>query len=136
MKKSCRNCANYLDDNGERKITDACEKCNWVVIAGNKEPSSWKQKLPAGKEQKPLACEGGLKMGTEQIKELVEALYKHHEDYTQGKTQDFSSVCCNCKKAADVISQLLEHTEPEENVRALKECIVRLAMRTTGIKVE
>ena len=41
--KSCRNCANceYLDD-GERKITDTCAKCNWVKRGEDKEPSNWK----------------------------------------------------------------------------------------------
>lgn len=75
-------------------------------------------------------------MKIEQIRELVEVLYKHNEDYCQGKAQDFATICLNCKKAADVIKQLLEHSEPEQNVRALKECIVRLAMEKTGIAVE
>ena len=34
---------------------------------------------------------------TEQIFELTENLYKHHEDYGQGRAQDFHSVCLNCK---------------------------------------
>ena len=45
---------------------------------------------------------------TEQILELVENLYKHHEDYGQGRVQDFHSVCLNCKYAAEIITQLLE----------------------------
>ena len=94
----------------------------------------------------------------EQISELTENLYKHHADYGQGKTQDFHSVCLNCKYAAEVISQLLDNvkannakirgdldrekqiaeleyrankTESDNNM--LKECIVRMALGRYGV---
>lgn len=75
-------------------------------------------------------------MENERIRELIDALYKHHEDYGQGRTQNFSMVCYDCKKAADALLYFLEHHEPKQNVTALKECIVRLVMKANGIKVE
>lgn len=38
--------------------------------------------------------------------ELIERLYKHHEDYGQGRTQNFFEVCYDCKQAADKLRQL------------------------------
>ena len=85
----------------------------------------------------------------EQIGELVENLRKHHEDYGQGRTQDFHTVCLNCKYAAEIIHDLLyqekvnDAKEYEElNYRAnkaerenemLKECIVRMALGKYGV---
>ena len=90
----------------------------------------------------------------EQILELVENLYKHHEDYGQGRVQDFHSVCLNCKFAAEIITQLLDNAKAnradreiekrmaELDIRAikaesdnkmLKECIVRMALGRYGV---
>lgn len=38
--------------------------------------------------------------------ELIERLYKHHEDYANGKTQDFLAVFSDCVHAADAIETL------------------------------
>ena len=86
---------------------------------------------------------------TEQIFELIENLYKHHEDYGQGRIQDFHSVCLNCKYAAEIISQLLDNVKPnrekqiaeleyrankaESDNNMLKECIVRMALGRYGV---
>lgn len=89
----------------------------------------------------------------EQILELAENLYKHHEDYGQGRTQDFHTVCLNCKYAAEIITQLLENekshadrereklmaeleyraNKAEGNNEMLKECIVRMALGRYGV---
>ena len=90
----------------------------------------------------------------EQILELVENLYKHHEDYGQGKVQDFHSVCLNCKFAAEIITQLLDNAKAnradrereklmaeldhrankaESDNEMLKECIVRMALGRYGV---
>lgn len=89
----------------------------------------------------------------ERILELAENLYKHHEDYGQGRTQDFHTVCLNCKYAAEIITQLLDggisRADPErEKLMAelgyrankaesdnamLKECIVRMALGRYGV---
>lgn len=45
------------------------------------------------------------------IKELIENLYQHHEDYGQGTTQNFFEVCLDCKKAADEIGKLLSENK-------------------------
>lgn len=85
-----------------------------------------------------------------QIMELVENLYKHHEDYGQGKTQDFHTVCLNCKYAAEIITQLLDNhsnrekdkliaemenraIKAESDNKVLKECIVRMALGRYGV---
>ena len=95
---------------------------------------------------------------TEQILELVENLYKHHEDYGQGRVQDFHSVCLNCKYAAEIITQLLDNVKAndarlhnncereklmaeleyrakkaESDNETLKECIVRMALGRYGV---
>lgn len=89
----------------------------------------------------------------EQILELTENLHKHHEDYGQGRTQDFHTICLNCKYAAEIITQLLDNakihadreiekrmseldyrankTESDNNM--LKECIVRMALGRYGV---
>lgn len=94
----------------------------------------------------------------EQIYELTENLYKHHADYGQGRTQDFHTVCLNCKYAAEIISQLLDNVEAndarisanrereklmseleyrankaESDNTMLKECIVRMALGRYGV---
>lgn len=38
--------------------------------------------------------------------ELIERLYQHHEDYGQGRTQNFFKVCSDCKEAAIKLRQL------------------------------
>lgn len=89
----------------------------------------------------------------EQILELTENLHKHHDDYGQGRSQDFHTVCLNCKYAAEIIIQLLDNTKMHSNgekeklmaeleYRAkkaegdnnmLKECIVRMALGRYGV---
>lgn len=51
----------------------------------------------------------------EQILELTENLKRHHEDYGQGRSQDFLTVCLNCKYAAEIIVQLLDQVKANEN---------------------
>ena len=41
-------------------------------------------------------------------KGLIERLYKHHNDYGEGRTQNFFGVCLDCKKAADALAVLME----------------------------
>ncbi len=89
----------------------------------------------------------------EQIFELAENLYKHHEDYGQGRTQDFHTVCLNCKYAAEIITQLLDNeksysvkereklmaeldyraNKAESDNKMLKELIVRMALGRYGV---
>ena len=98
----------------------------------------------------------------EQILELVENLYKHNADYSQGKTQNYHSVCLNCKNAADIITQLMDNlkandammyddrerdkdrlkqiaeleyraNKAESDNKVLKECIVRMALGRYGV---
>ena len=89
----------------------------------------------------------------EQILELAENLYKHHEDYGQGRTQDFHTVCLNCKHAAEIITQLLDNeksyavkereklmaeldyraNKAESDNKMLKELIVRMALGRYGV---
>lgn len=86
----------------------------------------------------------------EQIFELVENLYKHHEDYGQGRIQDFHTVCVNCKYAAEIITQLFDSyadrereklmaeldnraNKAERDNKVLKECIVRMALGRYGV---
>lgn len=85
----------------------------------------------------------------EQILELTENLYKHHEDYGQGRTQDFYTVCLNCKYAAEIIHDLLHQgkvndakifeeqeyraNKAESENRMLKECIVRMTLGRYGV---
>ena len=86
----------------------------------------------------------------EQIMELVENLYKHNEDYGQGRIQDFHTVCLNCKYAAEIITQLLDNRanrekeklmaemenraiKAESENKVLKECIVRMALGRYGV---
>ena len=33
--------------------------------------------------------------------QLIERLWKHHEDYGQGRVQNFFEVCYDCKQAGD-----------------------------------
>ena len=90
----------------------------------------------------------------EQILELAENLYKHHDDYGEGRTQDFHTVCLNCKYAAEIITQLLDNAKAnradreiekrmaeldyraakaESDNKVLKECIVRMALGRYGV---
>ena len=41
-----------------------------------------------------------------EIERLIEQLYKHHEDYGQGKAQSLFNLSCDCKQAADALEQL------------------------------
>lgn len=38
--------------------------------------------------------------------ELIKKLYQHHEDYGDGKTQNFFDICCDCKEAAERLAYL------------------------------
>lgn len=38
--------------------------------------------------------------------QLIERLWKHHEDYGQGRVQNFFEVCYDCKQAGDKLSSL------------------------------
>lgn len=51
-----------------------------------------------------------------EIERLIEQLYKHHEDYGQGKAQSLFNLSCDCKQAADALEQL-----QAENDRLRKE---------------
>ena len=42
------------------------------------------------------------------IDELTQKLYEAHEDYGEGRTQDFGMVTYHCKQAADLILQMEE----------------------------
>lgn len=54
--------------------------------------------------------------------ELIEKLYQHANDYAEGKTQDFSEVCKDCKYAADMIGVLKssKHTQKRRRQRLSK----------------
>lgn len=56
------------------------------------------------------------------IEELIEKLYQHSNDYTEGRTQDFSEVCMDCKRAADMIGILRtsKHTQKRARQRLSK----------------
>lgn len=43
---------------------------------------------------------------TAEMDELVDRLFHHHFAYGEGHAQDYSSVCQDCKKAAEVITRL------------------------------
>lgn len=43
--------------------------------------------------------------------ELTDALWQHHEDFGQGRMQNFSEVCRDCKAAADLITDLRQEIE-------------------------
>lgn len=53
-------------------------------------------------EGKPLE----IHYTTGEMEELVERLLRHYDQYEQGKTQRFSIVCADCKKAAELIVHL------------------------------
>ena len=57
------------------------------------------------------------------ILELTEKLHKHHEDYGQGKTQDFQRACENCNLAAEIIIQLLDNDKENEELRSRVEIL-------------
>ena len=90
----------------------------------------------------------------EQILELTNNLYKHHNDYGQGRTQNYHSVCLDCKYAADIITEFLDNvkgnradrdkeklmaeldnraSKAESDNKVLKECIVRMALGRWGV---
>ena len=54
--------------------------------------------------------------------ELMETLYKHADDYENGRTQDFEKVCADCKIAADMIKTLKisKHTQKRRRQRLSK----------------
>ena len=54
--------------------------------------------------------------------QLIERLYQHEDDYTKGRTQDFSQVCADCKMAADIITALRtsKHTQKRRRQRLSK----------------
>ena len=49
-------------------------------------------------------------MDTANYTELMERLWKHHNDYRQGKTQDFGQVCKDCLVAGDMLYTLRPST--------------------------
>ena len=102
--------------------------------------------------------EGKPKMEIADILELVEKLYKHNRDYREGRTQNFSEISIDCRKAAEAITQLMDDLkrseatlrispETEKEMREieyhakkiddentmLKECIVRMALGRYGV---
>lgn len=54
--------------------------------------------------------------------ELIERLYQHEDDWAEGRTQNFSEVCMDCKLAADMISTLKasKHTQKRRRQRLSK----------------
>ncbi|MBR5317939.1 MAG: hypothetical protein IKU39_08610 [Lachnospiraceae bacterium] len=54
--------------------------------------------------------------------DVIEKLYKHANDYAEGKTQDFEEVCADCKIAADMIKTLKtsKHTQKRRRQRLSK----------------
>lgn len=64
------------------------------------------------------------------VKELIEVLYQHHEDYGQGTTQNFFEVCLDCKKAADMLNKLYE-----ENKQLHNDLIMQTALAQNGQSV-
>ena len=60
-----------------------------------------------------------------EIERLIEQLYKHHEDYGQGKAQSLFNLSCDCKQAADALEQLQAENdrlrkERDDAIRQLK----------------
>ena len=53
---------------------------------------------------------------------LITNLYLHAENYDQGKTQDFSKVCEDCRLAADMLKNLKasKHTQKRARQRLSK----------------
>jgi hypothetical protein len=49
-------------------------------------------------------------MDTANYTELMKRLWKHHNDYSQGKTQDFGQVCKDCLVAGDMLCTLRPST--------------------------
>ena len=56
--------------------------------------------------------------------ELIERLYKHYEDYANGKTQDFRAVFSDCVHAADAIETLSNgiNAYSDEAFKRAQEC--------------
>ena len=56
--------------------------------------------------------------------DVIEKLYKHANDYAEGKTQDFDEVFNDCKIAADMIKTLKssKHTKKRRAQRLRKKC--------------
>ena len=54
--------------------------------------------------------------------ELIERLYQHEDDWAEGRTQNFSQVCMDCKLAADMINALKtsKHTKKRRAQRLSK----------------
>lgn len=55
--------------------------------------------------------------GNPDVNGLIKRLVEHHQRQEQGKTQDYSKVCLDCKRAAEMILQLqykLEQMQFEE----------------------
>lgn len=54
--------------------------------------------------------------------ELIKKLYKHANDYAEGKSQDFAEVFEDCKLAADMIGVLKssKHTQKRRRQRLSK----------------
>lgn len=47
----------------------------------------------------------------ETTSELITRLYQHSEDYAQGYTQNFYTICYDCKKAADRLCELQQFVD-------------------------
>lgn len=56
--------------------------------------------------------------------DLIDKLYKHANDYAEGKTQDFGEVFADCCLAADMIKVLKtsKHTQKRRRQRLSKKC--------------
>ena len=102
--------------------------------------------------------QNNLQSKNETIDYLKTRLWKHHEDYAQGRTQDFSGVCKDCYEAANAIETMqskLEYLNESHNAllkeheefiyrynriiseqKVLKECIVRMAAQNLGLNNE
>lgn len=55
---------------------------------------------------------------------LIERLYRYADDYTNGRAQDFASVCSDCALAADIIKTLRtsKHTQKRRRQRLSRKC--------------
>ena len=56
--------------------------------------------------------------------DMIEKLYKHANDYAEGKAQDFDEVFRDCKLAADMIKVLKtsKHTQKRRRQRLSQKC--------------
>lgn len=102
--------------------------------------------------------QNNLQSKNEMIDDLKTKLWKHHEDYAQGITQDSYCVSKDCYDAANVIETMqskLEYLNESHNAllkeheefinrynrivseqKVLKECIVRMVAQNLGVNNE